>query len=127
MRGIRCGLRTRAERTPMSALAFDLSSAQDADVRVRITIRGELDLATAGRLEEAITSADGRPLLVDLRGLSFMDSTGVRTLLQASEDASRTGDELRFVMPENGDARLTMVETGIDAILPLADPPGESA
>jgi anti-sigma B factor antagonist len=111
----------------MAALDFDLSSEQDANGRVRIAVRGELDLATAGQLEEAIARADGRPLLVDLRGLSFMDSTGVRILLQASDDASRTGAELGFVMPENGDARLTMVETGIHAILPLADPPEESA
>jgi anti-anti-sigma factor len=111
----------------MAALDFDLSTEHDANGRVRISVRGELDLATAGRLEEAIAHADGRPLLVDLRGLSFMDSTGVRVLLQASEEASRAGAELRFVMPENGDARVTMVETGIHAILPLADPPEEPA
>jgi anti-anti-sigma factor len=60
---------------------------------------------------------------VDMRGLTFMDSTGVRTLLQATEDAGRSGIDLRFLLPESGGARLTLDETGVEALLPLATEP----
>ena len=108
----------------MSDLDFDLTTEHPADGPLRVALRGELDLATAGRLRAALDDAAPQPAVVDLRGLTFMDSTGVRTLLQASEDAARTGWDLRFVMPVDGEARTTLAETGIDGILPLADAPG---
>lgn len=50
---------------------------------VVLRVGGELDIATAGQLDEALRSAlRGRPesLLVDLRGLSFVDPSGARPL-----------------------------------------------
>jgi anti-anti-sigma factor len=107
----------------VASLDFDLTVEADADGGVRITVRGELDLATAPRLRDALADPGGRVVLVDLRGLTFMDSTGVRTLLQANEDAASAGSELRFLLPRDGGARLTITETGIERILPTADPP----
>jgi hypothetical protein len=52
-----------------------------------------------------------------------MDSTGVRTLLQITQDAAQAGAELRFLLPVDGGARLTMTETGIEALLPVAQEP----
>jgi anti-anti-sigma factor len=106
----------------MDGLDFDLSVERDEHGTVRVTARGELDLATAGRLEAALADPGGERFLVDLRGLTFMDSTGVRTLLQATEDAARAGSDLRFVIPPDGDARVALVETGIVAIIPTALP-----
>jgi anti-anti-sigma factor len=109
----------------MASLDFDLTVDDDERGTRRVTARGELDLATAGQLEAALAQAEGRALLVDLRGLTFMDSTGVRTLLQATEDAAGAGATLRFILPADGGARLTMTETGIVSILPTAEPEGE--
>src|SRR3954469_21817501 len=105
----------------MATLDFDLTTVRDGHGPVRIVVRGELDLAASERLAAALLEAGDVSILVDLRRLTFMDSTGVRTLLQATEDAGREGRELRFLLPMNGDARLTLVETGIMALLPLAD------
>ncbi len=105
----------------MADLDFDLTVKPDPQGGRRLTLRGELDLATAGRLEAALAEAGG-PVVLDLTGLTFMDSTGVRMLLEAAE-----GDngELRIVPPVGGDARVTIEETGIAALLPLgADPEG---
>ena len=107
----------------VASLDFDLTVEPDAEGGVRIVVRGELDLATAPRLQAALADPRRRAVLVDLSGLTFMDSTGVRTLLQASEDASSAGSELVFVLPRDGGARMTIMETGIDRILPTADPP----
>jgi anti-sigma B factor antagonist len=57
---------------------------RDGDARI-VLLRGELDLASAPALEEAlrrVESGSGR-LVVDLSELSFIDSTGIHLLLQA--------------------------------------------
>jgi anti-anti-sigma factor len=98
-------------------LDFDLIAARDDHGGSRLTLRGELDLATTARLEQALEEARG-DILLDLRGLTFMDSTGVRLLLEIAE---RHGPRLRIIAPESGDARVTIDETGIAPLLPLVD------
>jgi anti-anti-sigma factor len=105
----------------MADLDFDLTVSPDPQGGRRLTLRGELDLATTGRLEAALAEA-GRPVLLDLSGLTFMDSTGVRVLLEAADLA---GGGLRIIPPVDGDARVTIEETGIAALLPLTEDPGE--
>lgn len=105
----------------MAALDFDLTVARDESGACRLTLRGELDLATTPRLEQALAEA-GDDVLLDLRGLTFMDSTGVRALLEAAEGH---GPGLRMIAPENGEVRVTIEETGIAPLLPLVDPGAE--
>jgi anti-anti-sigma factor len=65
-----------------------------------ITLRpaGELDIATAARLERALH--DGRErgdrVLLDLTALEFIDSTGLRVIVRGVEAADRDGWELRL-------------------------------
>jgi anti-anti-sigma factor len=101
-------------------LDFDLTVARDQRFGRRLTLRGELDLGTAGQLESALAEAQ-EPVLLDLRELTFMDSTGVRVLLEAAERAAGDGWELRILAPADGDARVTIEETGIAALLPLVE------
>ena len=100
----------------MADLDFDLTAARDARGGLRLTLRGELDLGSAPRVEQALAEAGDAEVLLDLRGLTFMDSTGVRVLLEA---AARGG--LRVIAPVGGEARVTIEETGIAPLLPLAD------
>ena len=102
----------------MTNLDFDLTVTQDANGARRLVLRCELDLGTAGRLEQALEQADGAVVL-DLRDLTFMDSTGVRVLLEA---AARERS-LSVVPPRAGDARVTLEETGIAPLLPLVEEP----
>lgn len=103
----------------MADLDFDLTATPEGE-RTRITLRGELDLGSAGRLEQALSERPGAVVL-DLRSLTFMDSTGVRVLLEAVEHAERTGRRLHVVPPSGGDARRTIDETGIASLLPLEE------
>jgi anti-anti-sigma factor len=96
-------------------LDFDLTATRDEQGASRLTLRGELDLATAVQLEQALAEAGG-DVLLDLRGLTFMDSTGVRVLLEAAE---RGVPGLRIIPPQDGDARVTIEVTGIARLLPL--------
>lgn len=66
---------------------------------VVLTLRGELDIASAPTLEravEAARSANSARLIIDLAGVTFMDSTGLRVLLLARESIDGNGRELRL-------------------------------
>ena len=69
------------------------------DGRNWLALVGELDLGSAPQLVAALKAAqrDGRPIVVDLRGLRFIDSTGLRTLLHASQAGSRAGLALQLI------------------------------
>ena len=58
---------------------------------------GDLDLATVERLEREVAelrSLGWRHLVVDLRGVGFLDSTALRHLLAMRNDARRGGEQL---------------------------------
>ncbi len=65
------------------------------DGTVVLTLRGDLDLASAdvvnARLDEL--RAAGTPALLDLDELDFMDSSGLRLVLDAAEASDKSGWE----------------------------------
>ncbi len=70
-----------------------------ADGRVLVELRGEIDVASAAEAERELAEAQAlapREIVVDLQHLTFMDSTGVRILIQALLHASDHGYELRL-------------------------------
>ena len=108
-----------------NAFAIETSRAGE---RLVVRPSGDLDLATAPELEELVMGrlADGALVVLDLRGLSFMDSSGVRVLVAAHARASDgNGGELTIVRPARGSAVDRILEvSGIDQALPLVDEPG---
>jgi anti-anti-sigma factor len=73
-----------------------LRSTRDGDTHV-IALAGELDLAGAGMLEDElrrVEATDAGRILVDLRELEFIDSTGVRLIYMADSRARQDGDRL---------------------------------
>jgi anti-anti-sigma factor len=110
-----------------SARAFEVAGAQafavDVQRRDAVAIvqpRGELDLVTVEALRAALDDITGAERVVlDLRGLSFMDSTGVQLLVAVHQRAQRERWQLTLVAPP------TPVDTaiqlcGLDKTLPLA-------
>jgi anti-sigma B factor antagonist len=105
----------------MSLLTLTTSHEQEA---VRVALSGELDMSSAllfdeelRRIEEDDDSAD--TLVLDLRPLKFMDSTGLRLILSAHSRARRSGRKLRII--PGGDAirrifRLTGVWKRLDIV-----------
>jgi anti-sigma B factor antagonist len=75
--------------------SFEVVTEVDAD-RAVITVRGAIDLATGPRLGAAL-AIRGRPLLLDLRGVGFMDATGIRLLLEAGARAGADGVDLELI------------------------------
>jgi len=76
----------------MSEGLFRVVTRHEGDYVV-VALMGELDLAGESRLEAAIdeAQASGRPLTVDLSGLTFIDSSGLRVLVRLHNKATTTG------------------------------------
>ncbi len=65
-----------------------------------LTIEGELDLAAAYDLEAALSricEGGATQIVLDLRGVSFMDSMGMRSLLTARDLCEGHGVELGMI------------------------------
>jgi anti-anti-sigma factor len=61
---------------------FSIIARNLPDLHV-VALHGELDIATADGLAEALVAVAGSTLVVDLSDLTFMDSTGIGTLVVA--------------------------------------------
>lgn len=71
-----------------------------------LAVSGELDLSTFGKLQAAIDEHSGPDLVIDLAGVTFIDSVGLRTLLKARE---RFGEDSLLLVAPNGPV-LTLLE-----------------
>ena len=99
-------------------------SVDEQDDRFVVTARGELDLATASALEEAVLPPvrEGRHAVVDLRGLEFMDSSGVRVIVAAHLAAGEHGGRLSLVRLEPGTPVHRVLEiSGLGGVLDIVD------
>lgn len=75
----------------------------------RVALRGELDRATAPLLEESLAPLESNgftSIMIDLRDLKFIDSSGLRALLAASQRAETNGHRLLLVGATPGARRL---------------------
>jgi anti-sigma B factor antagonist len=92
-----------------------ISVSPDA-LGVAVTLDGELDLETAQELDRrlAVIEATGLSrLLIDLRGVSFMDSTGLSSIVRAHRFAESNGHTLVLRRGSNQVRRLFAL-TGMD-------------
>lgn len=81
-----------------------------------LSVRGELDIATAPQVSAAIDGAAG-PLVIDLTETTFLDSTGLRTLTGLSRQQG--GGDVALVCPSSNRAVLLVLElAGFDTVLP---------
>jgi anti-sigma B factor antagonist len=107
---------------------FDVERATVAG-RPALTVRGELDLSTAPRLDTAVDEAleaSGSSLVVDLTHTTFLDSSGARTLLTVARKADAAGVALFVLAPRaNGPVRLTIDLLDLGAFVPLVASAGE--
>jgi anti-anti-sigma factor len=97
-------------------------TAKEGDAHV-ISLCGELDLANAGTAETALEAslAENAPqVVIDMRELEFIDSTGI-ALLVAALGNNDSEIRVRFI-PSAAPAVTRVLElTGLSERLPLAD------
>jgi anti-anti-sigma factor len=97
---------------------------REAGGKLVVAVRGELDLATAPQLEDALLPGlrDGGSAVLDLRGLDFMDSTGVRVIVAAHLAAEESEGYLALVRTDPaGPVGRVLEISGLDAVLVLVD------
>jgi len=101
---------------------LSMSSEREGDVH-SICLFGELDLATAEAVERELERAeatDTAAIIVDLSGLEFMDSSGVRLMLIAN--ARSRADANRLTLLRGPAAVQRVLElSGVERLLPFAD------
>jgi anti-sigma B factor antagonist len=91
---------------------------------VRVAPVGELDIATAEQLAQHLREirADGADrILLDLRELTFLDSSGLRTIIALDAEARRDGLELGLVQGPPAVERVFAI-TGLLGHLPFREP-----
>jgi anti-anti-sigma factor len=79
------------EPSPSDILSLDVRPERG---RVVVAVRGELDMATIGSVEDALQElreAGSRDVVLDLRALTFVDCAGLNMLLAADRDARADG------------------------------------
>jgi anti-sigma B factor antagonist len=94
---------------------------------VVIEVTGELDLASSPALEHELergAAAHAEVVIVDLRDLEFMDSTGLSVLVRAHQRATENGQRFGVVKGPQQVQRLLSL-TGVADRLTLADSPEE--
>ncbi|HEX5899873.1 MAG TPA: STAS domain-containing protein [Solirubrobacteraceae bacterium] len=90
-----------------------------------VAISGELDLDTMAELNTALAACDGvATTVVDLRGLTFIDSSGVSGLLAAARHARDAGSRLICVRGPASIQRIFEL-TGVDTELEWVDGPND--
>ena len=82
----------------LAAGELTIGSARDHGTHV-VVLTGELDLAATHRVEDelrAIEATDAAQIVLDLSGLTFMDSSGVHLIARAAARCTASGTRLRL-------------------------------
>lgn len=104
---------------PMLPVAVSASRRRDGTIVV--TLAGELDVAGAPIVRQALVDAlnDGAPLLVvDLSQLGFIDSTGLGVLVGALKRAHSMDAEFVLANPSRAVSRVFEI-AGLDRVMPV--------
>ena len=103
-------------------LNFDLETETQGSSAL-VKIRGDLDLQVVDQVTEALTRIEsGKPelLVIDLSGLSFMDSTGMGVIAAADIRAREDGWRFAVVAPPTG-VRQAFERTKLDKVITFTD------
>jgi anti-sigma B factor antagonist len=92
-----------------------------------LIVTGEIDIATVGQLEQAREDAlahDPRELLIDLRGVTFIDSSGLKFVLQTHQLSQELEWRLQILRPDEHVMKVfTLI--GADERLPFLEADGK--
>jgi anti-anti-sigma factor len=92
----------------MTTPDFTVRTQHDGDT-VRLSVSGELDLVSEPVLVGAVRgelSAEVSDLVIDLRDVSFIDSSGLRALLVCRGDVQGRPTRLRLAVGDGAAARV---------------------
>jgi anti-sigma B factor antagonist len=88
-----------------------------------LTVTGQLDFALCVKLAPELDAAlrlPARAIVIDLEGVSLVDSSGIALMINASQSLDRAGRELAIACPK-GPQRRAFELTALDRQLPMHD------
>jgi anti-sigma B factor antagonist len=107
---------------------FDLERTTVAG-RPAVTVRGELDIATAPDLAsviESLLATSPRGLVLDLTPTRFLDSSGARGLMRCAKQAASAGVSLHVICPRsNSPVRLVIDLLELERVVPIVESPAD--
>jgi anti-anti-sigma factor len=101
---------------------FDVQIEQDP-TGISVRVRGDIDIATIRSLEDArerVLAKAPRSVLIDLRAVGFVDSSGLKFLLETLARSQQEGWTLQILRPAETAMKVFMI-TGADKHLPFVD------
>jgi anti-sigma B factor antagonist len=104
------------------ASPFEIHTELTGDA-ARLTLAGELDMATSPRLEEAVAGVlarGARRVIVDLSGLAFVDSSGLRLFIALNDRAAAGEWTLGLIRPSTSPLSVFQI-TGAEDNLPFIE------
>ena len=107
--------------------SFSITRERDGEITVLVPV-GEVDLVTVDTVRANLLDAarEARRVVLDLRQVTFMDSSGLRLLVEAQQRADQDGFAFAVVRGPASLERLFEV-TGLDRRLDLHDDPAQAA
>jgi anti-sigma B factor antagonist len=112
----------RTNTGPSAVLTIDVSNGPDC---VRVTVTGELDLATVPEFDRQLDRIDltaVKRLVLDVSGVPFMDSTGLHAVVQRHRSVQANGCQL--IVRRGPDQVQRLFElTGVEDVLTFEDEP----
>jgi anti-anti-sigma factor len=88
-----------------------------------LRLQGDIDIDTTRHLTERLNALIGDPSaapVVDLTGVTFIDSTGLGALVRAHRRLRRQGRALALICPD-GPARRALEVSGLIGVLPIVE------
>jgi anti-anti-sigma factor len=89
-----------------------------------VRIDGEIDISNAADVSEIIGASvpnAARTIVLDLTGLSYVDSAGVQLLFTLAERMRGRRQVLRIVVPQEAPIRSVLEFAGLATVVPLED------
>jgi anti-sigma B factor antagonist len=93
----------------------------------KLEVLGELDMRTTDQLTQSLNEllAHGATdVTIDLSQLSFMDSSGLRLLIEANNRSREETWQFQLIAPQQEAAALVLQVTGADKALPFKEASG---
>ncbi|MEA2287219.1 MAG: anti-sigma factor antagonist [Solirubrobacteraceae bacterium] len=89
---------------------MEIRTTQDGGA-ARMEVIGELDIGTGPQLEDAVSRAlvnGSRDVVVDLAGTTFLDSSGLGSLIRAARSVDATQGTMTVLSPPGSEARVVI-------------------
>ena len=92
---------------------------EEVNSQAIMTLKGEIDIYTAAKLKKDLNdlvSEQKSDVIVDLKDVTYMDSTGLGTFISALKHSEKAGSKLRLIRANDRLFRLFKV-TGLDDVI----------